>query len=182
MASPTRSFPVTISRRPLSPMSLTPFWITPSSRSFSMIASSGHTAKHPPQLWQSSGNVRTVFPTTTMALNWQTSAHLPQRLHLLSSTSGTGVVTLIAKSNSGSINKWALGSSTSQSRRIASSPNTAARLVATVVLPVPPFPLATLMIILSTSHSFSSIYEIHLRNSYMKNRARTAQRRREVVS
>ena len=51
---------------------------------------------------------------------------------------------------------WQLGSSTSQSNNCALEPSIAARLVAMVVLPVPPFPLATLMIMCFTNELLHS--------------------------
>jgi hypothetical protein len=47
--------------------------------------------------------------------------------------------------------RWALGSSTSQSRSCTGPSRAAARLVAMVVLPVPPLPLAMVMIMVSLS-------------------------------
>jgi hypothetical protein len=63
--------------------------------SFSVIAPSGHTAMHPPQLWQSSGKVSTVSPRTAMARNRHISAHFLHWLHFSRSISGTGVVTVL---------------------------------------------------------------------------------------
>lgn len=95
---------------------------------------------HPLQLWQSSGKVRTFFPMTVMALNWQISAHFPQKSHLSRSISGIGVVTLSVCLISGFIKRWVLGSSTSQSSSCTPPSSDTASLVAMGVLPVsPPF-------------------------------------------
>ena len=63
--------------------------------------------------------------------------------------------------------RWALGSSTSQSRNCSGSPRATARLVAMVVLPVPPLPLATLMItskafVSAPHHGFAALRTFHL--------------------
>ena len=48
----------------------------------SVMAFSVQTAMHPPQLWQSSWNGKTVSSSTTMALNRHISPHFPHRVHL----------------------------------------------------------------------------------------------------
>ena len=55
---------------------------------------------------------------------------------------------------SGFINRWALGSSTSQSTNCILSGSETARLAEMVVFPVPPFPLATLIIIVFTPNLY----------------------------
>jgi hypothetical protein len=64
---------------------------------------------------------------------------------------GTGSVTDSLSVNSGIKKRWALGSSTSQSNSATGilSFNETARLAATVVFPVPPFPLAMAIIMFS---------------------------------
>ena len=119
----------------------------PSSRLSSIIAPSGQTTWHPPQLWQSFGKTRTFLPTTAIALKRQICAHFRHNVHRLLSTAGTKVVIVSLLSILGCRNRWTLGSSTSQSRSVQSPPRLIARLVETVVLPVPPLPLAMLMII-----------------------------------
>jgi len=83
-----------------------------------------------------------------IALKAQISPHSPHPLHCSSSTIGTGTVTLAEPSSTGLRNKWALGSSTSQSMKQTDSVSARvrAKFTATVVLPVPPFPLAIDMI------------------------------------
>ncbi len=142
MASPTRSRPWTKATPFMAPASR-----TPSSRPVSVMAPSGHTAMHPPQLWQSSGKVSTVSPRTAMARNRHISAHFLHWVHFSRSISGTGVVTVLVSWMDGRRNRWALGSSTSQSSNWTGPDTDTARLVATVVFPVPPLPLAILMII-----------------------------------
>jgi hypothetical protein len=60
---------------------------------------------------------------------------------------GTGVVMVLVSSMVGRRNRWALGSSTSQSSNWTGPFTDTAILVATVVFPVPPLPLAMLIII-----------------------------------
>jgi hypothetical protein len=91
----------------------------------------------------------TVLPIGTIALNWHTSPHFPHKEHFSRSTAGTGKLTVSVVAMVGFSNMWQFGSSTSQSSIWARVPKTNAKLVATVVLPVPPFPLATAIIIIS---------------------------------
>ncbi len=74
----------------------------------------------------------------------QISPHRPHLLHCSSSTIGIGTVTWAEPSSTGLRNRWALGSSTSQSIKQTDSVSARvrAKFIAMVVLPVPPFPLA----------------------------------------
>ncbi len=110
----------------------------------SRMAPFGQTSRHPPHEWQSSGKKRTRSCSTVIAPNWQNSPHRPQWSQTVSSTTGTGTVTSVVVAVAGK-KRWRLGSSTSQSTS-ATRPtleSVYARLEATMLLPVPPFPLAT---------------------------------------
>ena len=119
-----------------------------------LIAPSGQTRVQLPQPWHNCEKTRVRLPSTAMAWYWQTSAHLPQAVHFAASTCGIWIATSWRRSKAGARNRCALGPSTSQSRKTGGggtgwpgSPiaRLSARLVATVVLPVPPLPLATAM-------------------------------------
>ncbi len=112
----------------------------------SIMASLGQTMVQPPQLWHNSGKKTTFFSLTNRALYWQKSAHFPQWSHNSSFTTGTETYTGLVLFILGCRRRWALGSSTSQSRNWT-SPTETAMLAATEVFPVPPFPLATATII-----------------------------------
>ena len=143
MTSPMLSLPCIKSMPSALPCSSVPTVLVTSS-----MASTGQTLTHPPQEWHRSGNVRILSFTHTMALYWHISAHSPQHMHVSWSTLGTGIPTGTCSFISGFRKRCPLGSSTSQSRYVIPLPNalaTCARQVATVVLPVPPLPLATAM-------------------------------------
>ena len=85
------------------------------------------------------------------ALNAQNFEHSPQKSHFDSLTAGTFTKTFRSSSTEGFRKMCAFGSSTSQSKKRTGFPASVseiARFTATVVLPVPPFPLATERIML----------------------------------
>ncbi len=143
IASPTFSRP----RENKNPCAV-PVSITPSSCGCSLIAPVGQTILHRPQPWQRSLYTRIFFPMMAMALNSHALAHSPQRVHSSSSTSGRSFSTERVCSICGLRKMCAFGSSTSQSRNCTEnlSETAIARFVATVVLPVPPFPLAIVIL------------------------------------
>ena len=87
-----------------------------------------------------------------MAWYWQTSAHLPQAVHLAASTCGIwmhDVLAALERRLQEQVRVGAFDVAVQEGRRTANgrpgvpSARLSARLVATVVLPVPPLPLAT---------------------------------------
>ena len=140
-----------------------PSSMTPISLIFSDIAFSGQKREHPPHPWQSSGKTRTLSFTTAIALYVHTSAHLPQYVHFLKSTMGIGIPTLLVLLMRGFKNNAEFGSSTSQSRNIKFIPFSLtynARLVATIVFPVPPLPLAKETTIIPEIIKFLKLFKI----------------------
>jgi len=106
----------------------------------------GQTRAHPPQPWQSSGNTSGWVPNDTIARYWQKRPQAPQPSHRSARTSGTGRCTISSSAGGAFRNRCALGSSTSQSSSWTGVGKTVARFTDTVVLPVPPLPDATAMI------------------------------------
>jgi len=142
IGSPTFRRPCAKAREPARPVSATPM-----ARGDSRMAPTGQTSAHAPQPWHSSGKTSGFF-SMAMALNSQTSAHLTQAMQRAASTTGTGMPTDADDSIVGLRNRCPLGSSTSQSRYWTAcfrKSSVAARWTATVVLPVPPLPLAIAM-------------------------------------
>jgi hypothetical protein len=137
------------------PSAVAPALMRPTASGSSWIARSGQPQTQRPQPWHNSSSTSTAPPTTARALNSQTSAQRPQAVQRAASTRGTGRVTSRPVSHTGCRNRAALGASTSQSsnRTGRDSAATCASAVATVVLPVPPLPLATATrIVLSPPH------------------------------
>ena len=95
-----------------------------------------------------------------MALNSHALTQSPQRVHSSSSTSGRSLPTEREFSICGFKKMCAFGSSTSQSRNCTGSlsETAMARFVATVVLPVPPFPLATVILMITTCVTFTCAF------------------------
>ncbi len=124
-----------------------PCSISPRVRFFSIMAFSGQISKHPPHEWHRVSKVRTSFFKTAMAPYLQMSMHFLQKVHFSRSISGTGAITGSFFSMTGLRKRCELGSSTSQSRSCTLCSIESARLVDTVVFPVPPLPLAILIII-----------------------------------
>ena len=78
-------------------------------------------------------------PNETMAWKRQNAPHSPQASQSVSSTSGTGMVISSSSQPVPLRNKWALGSSTSQSRSYTSASKTLARFNDTVAFPTCPW-------------------------------------------
>ena len=135
--SATLIFPATNSIRPANPSST-----TPTARSASRIAPSGHAQEQPPHPLHNSGKTCGFPANITIPLNRQMEAQCPQDRQRPASITGTGTVTRVERSIFGFRKRWAFGSSTSQSRNRMGPGAVNAKLTATVVLPVPPFPEA----------------------------------------
>jgi len=80
---------------------------------------------------------------TETALNWHNSEHLRHSVHLELSATGTSTHALSRQTMSGCRKRCRFGSSTSKSTATAGRSQTQAKEADTVVLPVPPLPLAT---------------------------------------
>ena len=87
-----------------------------------------------------------VSPRMVTAPNWHSSRQAPQRVHTAVSISGISRLAVRARVMHGRRNRCRFGSSTSRSTaatgRFQTSDQTEARDADTVVLPVPPLPLA----------------------------------------
>jgi hypothetical protein len=95
-------------------------------------------------------NTKTVFFAGIIALNLQSSPHLPHRIHFSESTIGYSTNIFSSSVTIGFRKILALGSSTSASIKVIFLFR-AERLVEIVVFPVPPFPLNTAIFILNPS-------------------------------